>query len=209
MSRLNKTFVDFDGTLVLENSSRILMETLMEHATTKPERLTARALGGSLQRVFRVALGVVSRVTGDRDLALVLVLWAFRETFVANGDEIIADVAHKLTLNGSLEDVYAEPFSIASAGLRPVIEAFLQRYPHLPVIKVYASELLVDGAKLRLKLLTMRGKLRALLRDDTRSYFTDYDREARMYGRRVPGGVVVRVVPGQHSNTIFHLKGKK
>jgi hypothetical protein len=208
MSRPSNTFIDFDGTLVLENSSMELIDALMDRASTRPERLLVGLLTSPLHRLMRLVFEIAGRITGDRDMVLMLVLWAFKQTYVANQSEIVAEVAQRLTLNDSLKSEHRRPFSIASAGLRPIIEAFLKLHPELPVQEIYASELVANGPRLRLKLMTLHGKLLTLRAQEADSYFTDYDREAKLFERLLPGKYDVNLVMGDHDTTIFHLEAR-
>jgi hypothetical protein len=202
-------FIDFDGTLVLENSSRVLMDTLLASPSSRPERLLAGVLTGRWRRPVRFGLAVAGRLVGERDLELILMLLAYRRTIVRDGEQIFAGVAARLTLNTDLQTVYSRPFGIASTGLRPVIEAYLVMHPELHCTAVFASNVARDTGRYAVRILPLRAKIRALDAFNSTSYFTDYDKEVKLFQRRSQGNSKVKRLKNPAGQTVFHLELKK
>jgi hypothetical protein len=170
--------LDFDGTLVLENSSNVLIDILMERAANWPERQAAWLLHGPIQRPVWMLFTLLGMASGGRDLRLAWALWMFRRTLTVDSQTVFATVAGRLTLNPVLAEVYAQPFMVASLGLRPIIDAFAALHPELPIGHVYASEYRQDKSRWRLRLSTPRAKVRLLTDLAPTLYLTDHDREA-------------------------------
>lgn len=170
--------LDFDGTLVRENSSHVLIDLLIERAANRPERQAAWLLHGPVQRPVRMLFNLLGLARGGRDLRLAWALWAFRRTLTADAQTVFATVAGRLTLNPVLAEVYAQPFVVASLGLRPIIEAFAALHPELPMGQIYASEYRRGDSRWLLRLSTPRAKVRLLTDLAPTLYLTDYDREA-------------------------------
>jgi hypothetical protein len=170
--------LDFDGTLVRENSSNVLIDILVERAASRPERRAAWLLRGPARRPVRMLFTLLGMARGGRDLRLAWALWAFRRTLTADARTVFATVAGRLTLNPVLAEVYARPFVVASLGLRPVIDAFAELHPELPIGHVYASEYRRVKSRWLLRLSTPRAKVRLLTDLAPALYLTDYDREA-------------------------------
>lgn len=170
--------VDFDGTLVRENSSHVLIDLLIGRAASRSERLAAWLLAGPAQRPVRMLFHLLGLARGGRDVRLAWTLRAFRRTLAADAEAVFATVAGGLTLNPALAEVYAQPFVVASLGLRPVIDAFAALHPELPISHVYASEYRQDKSRWLLRLSTPRAKVRLLTHLEPALYLTDYAREA-------------------------------
>lgn len=170
--------LDFDGTLVRENSSNVLIDILMERAANRPERQAAWLLRGPVRRPVRMLFTLLGMACGGRDLRLAWALWAFRRTLAVDAQMVFAAVAGRLTLNPMLAEIYAQPFVVASLGLRPVIDAFAASHPELPIGHIYASEYCQDKSRWLLRLSTPRAKVRLLTDLAPTLYLTDYDQEA-------------------------------
>jgi hypothetical protein len=170
--------VDFDGTLVRENSSNVLIDILMERAANRPERQAAWLLRGPVRRPVRMLFSLIGIASGGRDLRLAWALWAFRRTLAVDAQMVFAAVAGRLTLNPVLAEVYAHPFVVASLGLRPVIDAFAASHPELPIGRIYASEYCPEKSRWQLRLSSPRAKVRLLTDLAPTLYLTDYDQEA-------------------------------
>ena len=175
--------LDFDGTLVRENSATVLMDVLIERAANRPERWAAWLLRGPIQRPVRMLFALLGMARGGRDVRLAWALWAFRRTLTIDTRSVFATVAGRLTLNPALAEVYAQPFAVASLGLRPVIEAFAALHPELPIGRIYASDYRRDKSRWRLRLSTPRAKVRLLMDLAPARYLTDYGREAHRLQR--------------------------
>ena len=154
--------LDFDGTLVRENSSNVLIDILIERAANRAERQAAWLLRGPIRRPVRMLFTLLGMATGGRDLRLAWALWVFRRTLTLDAQIVFATVAGRLTLNPVLAEVYAQPFVVASLGLRPVIDAFAELHPELPIGRIYASEYRRDEPRWLLRLSTPRAKVRLL-----------------------------------------------
>ena len=170
--------LDFDGTLVRENSSNVLIDILIERAANRAERHAAWLLRGPIRRPVRMLFTLLGMATGGRDLRLAWALWVFRRTLTLDAQIVFATVAGRLTLNPVLAEVYAQPFVVASLGLRPVIDAFVELHPELPIGHIYASEYRRDESRWLLRLSTPRAKVRLLTDLAPTLYLTDYNREA-------------------------------
>ena len=175
--QLSGSVLDFDGTLVCENSSNVLVDILVERAS-RSERRAAWLLSGPARRPVRMLFTALAMASGGRDMRLAWALWAFRHTLTADPAEVFAAVAGRLTLNPVLAEMYDQPFVVASLGLRPVIDAFAALHPELLVERVYASEYRLDKSRWTLRLSTPRAKVRLLTTLAPARYLTDYDREA-------------------------------
>ena len=200
----HQTYLDFDGTLVLENSSRLLVQQLMAHPVRPVERVAAGLLNGPLQRVVRLGFNSLALLFGERDLKLLAVLWLFRRTLIEREAEILRAVAGQLTLNTALSESYAEPFVIVSTGLRPLIVTFLNLHPELVCSGVFASELMV-ARSVRVRLLSMRAKLRILRAQQSKLYYTDYEKEAILFARQRAPYCTSAVFSSTAHGTIFKL----
>jgi haloacid dehalogenase-like hydrolase len=175
--------LDFDGTLVRENSSHELIGLLIDRAASRTERRAAWVLRGPFRRPARMLFTLLGLARGGRDLRLAWTLWAFRRTLAVDAEQVFTSVAGRLTLNPVLADVYAQPFTVASLGLRPVIEAFAALHPELHIQRIYASEYHLNRSRRVLRLSTPRAKVRLLSGLAPTLYFTDYDWEARRLQR--------------------------
>jgi len=131
--------VDFDGTLVKENSSRLLENLLIKRT---------RILG-----LLLLGLGKILRYKGD--LRRYIILNFFIKT---HGKEDLIksmkNVAEQLTVR---EEFKNKEFIVLSSGLKPIIENTI-KINNLKALEVYASELIIYDKKVEVKELTLNEK---------------------------------------------------
>ena len=174
MSSPRKLVFDFDGTLVLENSSRLLVAELFKRRTTIMQRVGYAMIYGRLKPFGYVVFGAFSRVLDGRDMRLMFTLWLYRSHIRHDGGDVFRKVARRLTLNTTLANDYVKPFIILSTGMSPIIEAWLALHPVLTCTNVVAS---TYGQQYG-RLITVGAKVAPLTAIDNFVYFTDYDHEA-------------------------------
>ena len=202
MSTSPKLLLDFDGTLVLENSSRLLMNELFSQSHSAPQLILRWLLRGKLRRLFELLLAVASRLYGCRDTQLVIVMMFFREDMTAHSNEIFDRVAGKLTLNLQLKEYFESDFEIVSTGLEPLIGRYLLLHPNLRVSGVVAS---MYDAKSGPQLMPIGQKVDVLKKYSSWRYITDYDYEATLIQRNYAPHCTSKAISGPGVSPLFQL----
>lgn len=171
------SYLDFDGTLVRENSSVVLTSILFTRARTRRQRLVTWWCTGPLRRVATLSFMTLSLILGGIDAKLLVVLWAFRDLLADQGNLIFNETASRLTLNTDVLARIDQPTTILSLGLAPVIEAFLGLNPDIQVATLVASEFSASRRGPKVKLLSIGDKVKHLHLSGETAYLTDYDHE--------------------------------
>ncbi len=155
--------VDFDGTLVKENSSRLL-ENLLIKRTKIPGLLF-------------LGLGKMLRYKGDFRRYMILNFFVKRHG-KKNLIESMKKVAEQLTVREQFKN---KEFIVLSSGLAPIIKHTI-KINNLKALKIYASELIIHDKKVKIKELTLKDKRKILekLVDKYHNitYYTDDIKEA-------------------------------
>lgn len=206
-SRVN-TYIDFDGTLIRENSSQVLMDYLLDRPTTRGQRALALILHSPLNWLITKLLGLATRATGEKDAKLRLILMFFRNELSHSADKIFNDVARELHLNPQLSTEYRRPFIILSVGLQPLIEHFLALNPQLNCVGIYGSKIDFDGHTSKPVLKSMSHKLDHLSQAKRPRYFTDFRTEAQLFQSALSGTHHITTMPDPGHNTLYLLEDK-
>ena len=151
--------VDFDGTLVRENSSRVLEDILMGKWTVLGPLLPGlgKLVGyrGDFRR--RIVLSLSLRMYGPEKLK-----------------EAMTKTARQLTVR---EEFKHEKLIIVSSGLHPIIRNVVELHD-LKVVGIYATKITYHNGTLKVKEVTINDKVRILKGLDVKTYVTDDPREA-------------------------------
>jgi len=193
MRSSSSTIIDFDGTLVYENSSRVLEQVILEQSASP---LTQVLYHSRFARSKNLAFATLSRLLGRRDARLFVLLWLSRQLLRHQGPYIYQLTAQRLTPNTELAVYTTQPFIVLSTGLQPVIEAYLRLNPQLPCTSVIASRVPLALRHFH-HLLPPRAKLTSLIYHRHYQYFTDYEDEANLLEARLPWS---------HQRSIHQLK---
>jgi len=135
--------VDFDGTLVRENSSRVLESLLIRHS--------------KFWGPFLVGLGKLIGYEGDFRRYVILNL-SVKKYGPEKLKEAMKKTAEKLTVR---EEFKNREFIVLSSGLLPVIMLTI-KLNNLNASKVYASKLSVVDNRITIRELTTKNKARIL-----------------------------------------------
>ncbi len=205
MQSTANTFIDFDGTLVYENSSQVLIDHLLSQANSPSQRALARLLNSRLRWLVTKTLGVATRLTG-KDTMLRLVLMVFRSEISESADEIFAAVAQKLHLNTKLSAEHSRPFTILSVGLQPLIEQFLLLHPELNCARAIGSSYKSGSRNSSPVIKTVNHKIIYLSRAKQIRYYTDYKHEADTFKAELKGSYSIMTIPNTRHKTLYLLE---
>jgi len=167
---------DFDGTLVKENSTKLL-ESMIIRYLGFPENVMLKV--GRIPELLLLGLGKTLHYKGDfkRYLLLNFFVRRFGENHLF---EIMRRVAEQLTVREMFRD---KEIIILSSGLKPIIKRVVE-INKLNVLKIYASEVLVYGRRVSIKEITIDDKIRILeklaIMYPVIEYCTDDIREAKL-----------------------------
>ncbi|HEV2413130.1 MAG TPA: HAD family hydrolase [Candidatus Saccharimonadales bacterium] len=170
-------FLDFDGTLVCENSSIVLIEELFARATTTREKFLRTLIKHQSEFPVRILIGLIRRLTKERDVVLSIILKVYRHKISRYESDIFVAVAKRLTLQ-ELPSLSEGRFTIVSTGLTPVIESFLVLHDELKCSEIYASELTLKPW--HVKIMSLMDKERVISQKSVIQYMTDSKKEAKM-----------------------------
>ena len=200
-----KLILDFDGTLVVENSSRVFCEVVLEAHRSFTNWLLQRLTGGRLAPIGYAIFGTLGRVLGGRDAKLLVLLWLNRHYLKNHGDEVSLATARRLTLNLALVNEYHQPFEILSTGLEPIIQSFLAIHPEVTCITVTASTC-TFGARTASHLLNLADKITWLSQLQSARYYTDYDHEATLLAATLADRVSVSRLGSASPNELYYAE---
>lgn len=205
MQSLVNTYIDFDGTLVDENSSQSLISYLLIRARTPNQHVLALILNSPCAWLMDKILGLATRLTGQ-DAKLWLVMIFFRTELVEAGEEIFTAVASALHLNPKLAHEYSRPFIIVSLGLQPIAERFVALHPELNCVGIYGSNLAPEGRLFKPVLKKINFKLAYLSQVECLRYYTDYHHEAQVFKIALAGKHRITTLPDTNRNTLYLLE---
>ena len=200
------TFLDFDGTLVHQNSSQVLIKHLLSRPSTPLQRLVAAAFNSPLQWLLTKTLGAFTRLANEKDMTLWLLMHLFHGAFDPSDRRLYQAVAADLTLNTALAGEYSQPFIILSVGLQPVIEEFLKQHPEVNCAGVYGSNVRLRGRRYQPALKDIHHKLEHLEAADRPRYFTDFEHEAKVFRAALATGYRVTALPLKTRKPIYLLE---
>jgi hypothetical protein len=203
----NKLIVDFDGTLINENSTRVLEVVIFEAYVGRCRRIlhwSFFGLGEYFTNRFANLLTLASRRQIDWRFRLFLRLCGARLSRPLG--ELIDDAASRLTLNEALLQtlVRDEPTLILSCGCAQVIEAFL-RTSNLNAYLLKASQLRLNkSGRPQVEMVEPRDKVAILLEFSKLKYVTDdrYEAELVSSGFLHSGSKDTDMV---QENNLFHV----
>ena len=199
------TFIDFDGTLINENSSQMLIEHLFARASTKKQRGLVWLMSSRISWIITKPLGVAARLSGEKDTQLWLVLMFFRKELYVAGNEITSTVARSLHLNPRLNNEYHQPFIILSVGLEAIIDQFLLLHPELNCANAYGSKIDLSGQSWWPRLKNINHKLHYLSNANRPRYFTDYWHEADVFRASLGEAYRIFKLPPSVNTTDLYL----
>jgi hypothetical protein len=193
---LGERAVDFDGTLVVENSTRLLEREMFAAYRGRSRRVLAWLFFGGGSAYVTGLSSVIGRVVGRRiDWRFVLFLLVTRGRFTQDVGPMCDAVAARLRLNTRLRGVVTSEgrLMIVSCGCGPVIERFIG-CSGIDAVVVDASDLWQGrSGRVSARLREPRDKVAALLTIRAREYVTDSLGEARLVARNVERSGVVGV----------------
>jgi hypothetical protein len=185
MPCLPNVILDFDGTLVLQNSSRILESVIFTEI--------ANSRGAMLRRIYESRSGAINalfaaitRLARGRDGRLLLLLGLTRHLIRGKEQSVFERTAERLELTPEIAKLYTQPFIILSNGLEPIIQAFLRRHPELYCRMVSASSALITRGGLRISLRSPSSKATILYQCRPYRYVTDHAHEALILEAALP-----------------------
>jgi hypothetical protein len=180
MRLFTNSYVDFYGTLVRENSSRVLKSLLFERARTRRQKAVTWWCEGPLSRLANLGFIILGMLMGGIDARLLVVLWAYRDLLAHQGLLIFREAAQRLTLNQDVLFKSEQPIAIISLGLTPVIEAFLELHPEIKVSKIVASQFSASRRGPKVHLNSIADKIKHIPLGSPAEYYTDYLHEVQM-----------------------------
>jgi hypothetical protein len=201
---LSNTIIDFDGTLVYENSSRILEDVIFDYWEGRTARFTYELYRGRLALLGRILFVGLYRIT-RRDGRLWLLLRLSRPLLKAKLPQIVRATAKRLRLHTDLGVNYSRPFTILSTGLEPVIRAFLKLHPELNCTDVLSSHFSAGPGHFSLRLRPIRYKVGAMRHYQPRLYLTDHHHEAALLQTKLRQRYQLRTLKFRDTHSIYKL----
>lgn len=179
--------VDFDGTLVQQNSSRVLEKEIYNFIESFLQQKVLYFLYfSSFSSFFNLCRLLLSKLFADGvDLRLKSFVFFSSFTFKKYQDEILDACVKKLTLNQDLLSEVEGSFIIASLGLNCVIHRVVNHY-RLPVKEVFSS---VMDEKLSLSMKNYNAKIAFLNQYNAFEYITDDPKEFQKIIQKIPNVV--------------------
>jgi hypothetical protein len=193
----NNLVMDFDGTLVVENSTRVLERLAFDHYVGKLPGAVNWIFFGAARRWLNASSSILGRISGRRiDWRFVLFLRIVSGRTSRSFELLCEDTASGLTINIHVLDSLDSPqqLEIISCGLTPVIAHFV-RTASLDA-KILAGSSLVErpGGRISAKMLEPRDKISVLASIPNLEYLTDDEQEARWIARGIKSDdVAIRV----------------
>lgn len=192
------TIIDFDGTLVAENSTRVLEEVIFSEFFGHRRKVVGWLFFGGGKRAINAVVVVLLRVTRRQiDWRFALFLSFLGDTSSMDTDRVVAATTKCLTVNhdllAALEDV--PEIAIISCGMTPVIRSLCEGLPRSTTLLAASSFSLDRDARRRTMLLEPSDKVSFLLRRPNEPYITDDGDEARLVAAKMEGA----------TGTTFHV----
>lgn len=191
MPSQSKLILDFDGTLVKENSARVFEAvTLRHHGRLKTKAISVVYFGPLRKHVDRIFGGLARVFYGGKDLRLATFLVLSKKVLAARHQEITEKTATILSMNSDLVQMFGVkdgPVIILSCGLRPIIEEFLRRNEIDGEVRM-ASSVRIGANKLKFNIMAPAHKLGFLEKGnefEKTLYLTDDHKEAQMLSKKI------------------------
>ena len=184
----NNLVLDFDGTLVIENSTRVLERIVFNSYVGKmPDAINWIFFGAGSFYISALSsiLGRVSRRHIDwRFLIFLRIVGGHTSQRI---DSMFDDAASRLTLNARLLEDFAsnDRIMIISCGLAPMIDSFVRRSLIDAVLLKGSKFTERSSGKISVELLEPRDKISVLLGIPTLEYVTDDTREAQLVAKNL------------------------
>jgi hypothetical protein len=182
-NKFKNIIVDFDETLIFENSSRVFEKVLFDQSNGITRFLLRSLFFGKVSPLTNRVLGIFSLLfLGGRDMRLLFFLIVFKETIRRNSDFLIEQTITFLNINPELNtELQKGDIIILSRGICEIITSFLERNNFL-FTKVIGSKLSKHQAT---GLLTLRDKLFFLRDIKEFCYYTDDENEKNFLIRNI------------------------
>jgi len=167
---------DFDGTVILENSSRVFEKIILKHSH-KNRYLTYLMFFSKFEKYFDYLFHLISNMTSKTDLRLQIFLILQQEIIKKEYSTIIDEVTHSLNINKKVYlKIKKKEFAILSNGLYPIIKKF-SKYHKLNPKCIIASKGAIQNGRLVINLRSLKDKTKYL--QDIRSfiYLSDNHKE--------------------------------
>lgn len=145
---------DFDGTLVRENSSRLLENLLIKYLGISGDVL---AKLDKLIELLLLGFGKALHYKGDFKRYVILNLFVKRFGG-ENLSKVMKSIAEQLTVRELFKN---RKFIVLSSAFAPIIKSTVE-LNNLRAFKIYASKLLVRGHRVKTKDITIDDKIRIL-----------------------------------------------
>jgi hypothetical protein len=179
----NDLVVDFDGTLVVENSTRVLERLAIDSYVGKLPVVVNWIFFGAGRRVVNASSSILGRICGRRvDWRFLLFLRIVGGRTSRPFQELCGDAASCLTVNTHLQDSLAasQHLGIISCGLTPIIECFVG-VAGIDAEILDGSRLVeLTGGRTSAKMLEPRDKISVLAAIPNLVYLTDDAQEAQL-----------------------------
>ncbi len=173
-----KLFLDFDWTLICENSSRKLEEIIYKNLENNFwKKMIYFIFFSGFSKIFSIMFAGISRFFYEKkDLRLYIFLKITQKELIKNQEKIFQELSQKLIYNKEIYNyIIGKNFSLISNGIDIVIEKFII-LDSLKVEKIFASTLKMYDWKISLDLKNFANKLWILQKIDEFEYLTDdYD----------------------------------
>ncbi len=172
----NSVVLDFDGTLIAENSTRVLERVIFSSYDGGRRGLIDWLYFGNGQRILNILLAILHRFTRRNiDWRFLLFFKSIGAKIPTSFDGVIAETASRLTLNKDLLvtlEGYQE-IAILSCGMSLVIDEFCKGLDmNITLLAASNFSLEADGRN-RINLLEPKDKISILLRHPSKLYITD------------------------------------
>lgn len=176
--------LDFDGTFILENSSRLFEDITFEYNKSTLRPFVYIIFFSDISNIFNKIFVFISfLLLKGKDFRLYLYVTMSQNTISTNFNDIMNKVVSNLTLNTKLYNEYKDKkVTILSKGFFIIIEKFLKT-KDIKCDKIVGSNIGTNGDKIYLNLLSFESKMNYLKELYNFMYYTDSMSEIRYIDR--------------------------
>lgn len=171
---MNDIVLDFDGTLVLENSSRLFENITYKYNDTMTRYFIYIIFFSSMSKIFNRIFRFVSIILlKEIDIRLYIYTYMSKKTITDNFEKIIDDVSSNLSLNKELYEKHKDKeITILSRGIVDIIERF-SKHKNIKYNRIIGSKIELIGDKIHFNILSFEDKVKYLENFNNFIYYTD------------------------------------
>lgn len=178
--------LDFDGTLVLNNSARKFESITFKYNKSMKRHIIYLIFFSDISKIFNKIFAFISiLLLKGKDFRLYLYVLMSQNTIIDNFDKITNIVASDLALNTKLYDECRDKkITVLSKGFVVIIEKFLKAN-NIKCDRIVGSNIGINGDKIYFSLLSFENKMNYLEELYNFIYYTDSISEIRYINNRL------------------------